>query len=224
MNLNNMVQFCSEFGLPDPLSGINVPDPIDPGLVRSAIMVRCGLLTPVYGEPEVFTAQVTDWFTEKQWTFEHLVNILKAKYSPIENVDRYEDIKTGRNGKTTDVHSGKDNRHFTAADSDTNSGTDTTENTISAENASTYQPDNKRTTTNGLKTDYVKDQSTDDTYGHTITRTDDGDETRIAHLHGNVGVTSNVQLIEEELRLLDTFDPYKWIAAQFETEFMLMLY
>lgn len=224
MNLNNLIQFCEHFGLADPLSGISVPSPLDASLVRSAIVVRCGLLTPLYGEPDVFTAIAGDWFQEKQWTFEHLVKIVKAEYSPIENYDRYEDIKDTRSGNSKDTHGGSDQRKFTADDKDTNSGTDTTENTISAENASTYQPDSKRTITNGLTVDMDRDQTTTDTYGKTITRTDSGSDTRTAHLHGNIGVTQTSEMILNELGMLSRFDPYKWIAEQFEKDFMLMIY
>lgn len=224
MNLNNMVQYCREFSLPDPLNGIIVPPPIRKDLVRSAIMVRCGLLTPVFSEPDVFTQQVSDWFYEKQWTFDHLVNVLNAEYSPIENVDRYEDITDSRNGNIKDTHGGTDQRTFAAEDQDKNSGTDTTENTISAENASTYQPDSKRTYENGHVVDMSRDQTTTDTYGKTVSRIDSGNDHRVAHVHGNVGVTSNVDLIKQELGLIAGFDPYKWIAEMFETEFMLMIY
>lgn len=216
MNLNNLIQFCDHFGLADPLSGISVPAPLDASLVRSAIVVRCGLLTPLYGEPDVFTSITEDWFQEKQWTFEHLVKIVKAEYSPIENYDRYENITQGG----TDKHSGSDTRKFTADDKDTNSGTDTTENTISAENASTYQPDSKRTVTNGLTVDMDRDQTTTDSYGKTITR----DETTESHLHGNIGVTQTSEMILNELGMLSRFDPYKWIAEQFEKDLMLMIY
>ena len=52
MNLQNLVNFCHGHGLPDPFSGATVPAPLNLDSVKSAIMIRCGLLTPVYPEPE----------------------------------------------------------------------------------------------------------------------------------------------------------------------------
>ena len=252
MNLNNMIHFCEDFNLPDPLSGISVPNPINKNLVRSAIITRCGLLTPLYGEPEVFTQIVTDWFQEKQWTFEHLINVIKAEYSPIENVDEYTDYNDARtrndNGGTTETRtkSGQDNRTDKATDiknsnggaTDAQSGTDTNENTISAENASTYQPDSKTTTTFG-KTNtnthsdlenlvHSGEAQTKTNETETISRTNNGkgndDLKHTGHRHGNIGVTSNQDLITQELNLLRHFDIYKYIAELFESDHMLMIY
>lgn len=236
MNLNNIIHYCREFGLPDPLSGIRVPSPFKADLVRSAIVVRCGLLTPVYGEPDVLTAVISDWFQEKQWTLEHLAKIIKAEYSPIENYDRYEDWKDSSGGTITDkgtgkdTHSGADSRRYNRDQSEVGSGSDTIEATISADNASTYQPDNKTVDTAGKTMRTTNNDTTTDTFGHVInkesgnTRTESNSGTRSGRAHGNIGVTTNQMMIEAELALLAKFDPYRWIAEQFENEFMLMIY
>lgn len=236
MNLNNIIHYCREFGLPDPLSGIRVPSPFKADLVRSAIVVRCGLLTPVYGEPEVLTAVISDWFAEKQWTLEHLAKIIQAEYSPIENYDRYEDWTDDHTGSVTDkgsgkdIHSGEDTRTYVRDQSVVGSGQDTIENTISADNASTYQPDNKTVDQAGKTTTTTNDDTTTDTYGHVIdkesgnTRTDNLKDKHVGRMHGNIGIVTNQTMIEAELSLLAKFDPYRWIAEQFENEFMLMIY
>lgn len=208
MNLQNLVDFCQGAGLPDPFSGATVPAPLNINTVKSAIMVRCGLLTPVYGEPEVFTNLVTHWFETKQWTFEHLINIIQAEYSPIENVfeDRTEttsfghtNTKTGgfkdtNGGKDTTENSGKDTTAFTGTDSVTesgtdqrdisNTGTDTTTNTISAYNSSSYQPDNKSELLHGhsVDDDITYGHSTSTTHGKTETLTN-GKKTDVTHGH-----------------------------------------
>ena len=42
--------------------------------------------------------------------------------------------------------------------------------------------------------------------------------------HGNIGVTTNQQMINEELELLRHFDIYSFIAELFENDNMLMIY
>ena len=257
MNLQNLVDFCQGAGLPDPFSGATVPAPLNLDSVKSAIMVRCGLLTPVYGEPEVFTNLVTHWFYTKQWTFEHLINIIQAEYSPIENVfeERTEDTEYGHTNTKTggfkDTNAGKDtvkdSGKDTVADSGTdqrdisNTGTDTTTNTISAFNSSTYQPDNQSELSHGLsvdddvtygkQTDTTFGKQTDTTHGHTIERvynsekdTEGGKDTLTVKRHGNIGVTTNQQMINEELELLRHFDIYSFIAKLFEVDNMIMIY
>ena len=225
MNLQNLVDYCEEFDLPSPFSGANVPEPLNLETVINAIMIRCGLLTPVYPEPDVFREMTRHWFDTKQWTFEHLIKVIQAEYSPIENVfeDRTETTTHGhtetRSGSYKDTTGGKDERDIT------NSGTDSTTNQISAYNSATYQPDNKSDTTHGHK---VED---DVTYGRTSERiynndkmTHGGVDKLEVNRHGNIGVTTNQQMINEELELLRHFDIYSYIAKMFETDMMIMIY
>lgn len=311
MNLQNLINYGKDFDI-DILSGVQVPAPLSNDTMKSAIMIRCGLLTPVYGEPELFRDMVTHWFTVKQWTIEHLINVINAEYSPIENYDRYEDItdsstgsetehNTGRyndthsgtdmessSGTYNDTHSGNDKESSSGTDTEKSSGkyndthsgndkesnsgniknNDTTENTVSAYNSSSYQPDTKETVsknethaddktfthghklsnthednknfthendktfTHGHKLSNTHEDDKTFTHGHTLSNTheDDktvsrsGDNTRTAHLHGNIGVTTNQQLIEQELELLRHFDIYGYIAERFEEDNMLMIY
>lgn len=225
MNLQNLVDYCKDFDLPDPFSGAFVPEPLNIDTVKSAIMIRCGLLTPIYLEPEVFTKMVTHWFDVKQWTFEHLIKVIQAEYSPIENVfeDRTETTEHGhtetRTGGYKDTDGGTDQRDIS------NSGTDSTTNTISAFNSSTYQPDNKSDLLHGLKVD------DDTTYGRTSEReykndkmTHGGKDVFTVKRHGNVGTISANALVQEELNLLRHFDIYGFIAELFEKDNMIMIY
>ena len=248
MTLQNLIDYCQEIGVESPLVGVNVPRPLDNETMKSAIMVRCGLLTPVYGEPDVFREMVRHWFTVKQWTFEHLINIIEAKYSPIENFDRYEDYTDSHDGESTETrsgtgsetHSGTDKTVADGTSSDTHSGTDThsktVENTVSAYNANTYQPDNRTTENNSVvhgeaiaithedETSITHGHKIDSNTGETATRSDTGDSHHVGHLHGNIGVTTNQQMVEQELALLRHFDIYGFIAEQFENDHMLMIY
>lgn len=273
MNLQNLIDYCRGQGLPSPFSGAYVPEPLNIDTCISAIMIRCGLLTPVYLDPETFTNVVKNWFDRKQWTFEHLINIVQAEYSPIENYVRYDnktlskdtsethtggykDATAGKDttelsGKDTTELSGKDTTELSGTDERdiSDGGTDTTYNEISAFNSSGYQSDNKSLTdygktvddditygkqediTYGKQEDVTYGKQEDITYGKTITRTYEhdkttytGSDTETNSGHGNIGVTTNQQMIEQELALLRHFDIYGYIAEQFEYDNMLMIY
>lgn len=241
MNLQNLVDYCQGMGLPDLFSGANVPAPLDRDSVISAIMVKCGLLTPIYNEPDTLRNAITHWFFTKQWTFEHIIEIIQSEYSPIENVFEIRNEKTkyghtntktggykdSEGGKDTVKDSGKDQRDVT------NSGTDTTTNTISAFNSNSYQPDNQSATLHGhtVDDDTTYGKQTDTTFGHNVERvynsekdTEGGvDELNVSR-HGNIGVTTTDQLINEELNLLRHFDAYGFIAELFENDNMIMIY
>ena len=285
MNLQNLVNYCDEMGLPSPFAGASVPAPLNLDTVLSAIMVRCGLLTPVYNDPDTFRNATTHWFTVKQWTFEHLINVIQAEYSPIENVYEnrkeettfgsseihtggYKDTESGKDtvalsGTDTEAHSGTDTNALSGTDTEAHSGTDTeahsgtdtTTNEISAFNSTGYQADNKASTLHGesigtthgesIGTTYGKSESLthgesigttygkseDTTYGHAVTRSYQNDkndhvgkDTFEVFRHGNIGVTTNQQMINEELELLRHFDIYGFIAELFENDNMIMIY
>ena len=131
MNLQNLVDYYSWDGT-DLFEDCTTPDPIDITTVKSYIMIRCGLLEPIYHEPSVFKAVVKMWFTSHQWTFDHLVNVLEAVYSPIENVyeeDHYEIDHTGTDisadsGRNVNTLSGSDTLTHSGESTDTLSGSD----------------------------------------------------------------------------------------------------
>lgn len=295
MNLQNQLNY-----LPSLLDVVSVPEPLSKELTQSAIMIRCGLLTPVYSEPETMKAALDFWFRSHQWNIEHLLAIVQAEYSPIENTDKYDDwtrtIDTDKRGTSesersasgsdsdqtsgrketttagtssgtrTEVTDGEGTEN-TGTTASTTGQTDTeasseTEHTVSAFNSSTYQPDSKdvasstgheetqtastgseaKTTTEdvtvtvtesgnesgtgtetdtGTRTGTHTDQVTDT--GST-TGEEDTTETYTQHLHGNIGVTTNQQMITEEYELMKVFNIYDQIAAMVESEFFLGVY
>ena len=259
MNLQNLVDYCQWQGI-DIFEGCSVPAPFSMDYVKNEIMKRCGLLRPVYGEPEVFKALTKMWFDSNQWNFEHLAKIYNASYSPIENVYESDHYQTKHTGTDKSVDGGVDK--FTHGEKHTLSGQDTlqhgethtlsgtdtvtdssaTEHEVSAFNDSDYQPSSKDSNSGDIDTKYGKKDTasgTDTTgYGKTDTAsgtdlTNFGKTNDFTHghietydrlRHGNIGVTTNDQLIQEELSMLEKFNPYDWIAAKFERENFLQIY
>lgn len=240
MNLQNLIE-AGEFEGIDIFEGVSVPAPLDAETVKSAIMVRSGLMTPLYKEPKVFQALVTHWFIAKQWTIQHLINIIEAEYNPIENYNRIEDSSDTLSGSDVlrmaggnqETHSGTDTETHSGTDTDTHSGTDTTTNSISAENESGWSNDTKSDLAHGESIATLHGHQIADLHGHVITdqyqdRSDTTEygkiNTRKSNIHGNIGVTTNQQMIEQELELLRHFDIYGYIAELFENDNMLLIY
>lgn len=240
MNLQNLIE-AGEFEGIDIFEGVSVPAPLDAETVKSAIMVSSGLMTPLYKEPRVFQALVTHWFIAKQWTIQHLINIIEAEYNPIENYNRIEessDTLAGSDvlrmaGGNQETHSGTDTETHSGTDTDRHSGTDTTTNSISAENDSGWSNDTKSEQSHGENIATEHGHTINDTHGHTITdqyqdRSDTTEygkiDTRKSNIHGNIGVTTNQQMIEQELELLRHFNIYGYIAELFENDNMLLIY
>lgn len=271
MNFQNQIDFL-QIRNEDMLEGVVVPDPLDTETLKSQIVFRCGLLWPAYSEPNIQKTAITQFFKREQWNIKHLINIILAEYSPIENTDRYSEHTTEDNGSGSSTHSGSDRRTINNSGKDQRdiqesgndnrtietsstdgrviqeSGDTTVTREISAYNTNTYQADNKETTDHGKKTedDLTTEKSTSDSlthgkktdddisygkntidnlaYGHKIIDEKTGKSTYTEHTHGNIGVTTNQEMIRQELELLEAFDIYDWIAAKMEKELFLQVY
>lgn len=264
--------------------GVNVPEGIDRQLVINQIMMDCGLMDSYYITPSVFKMAVTQWFATHQWNFEHLIKIVNAEYSPIENTDRYDEYGITRNRNESeklsqnreynentgsDMHStgnvneernsstedtGTENTTDNLTNNTTVDGTTNSETTVSAFNSVTYQPDTKiegsnKSTTEATTNETIKKdterhginvETADTSSNNTEERTESklgsesagsdkaGEsiekETYTQHLHGNIGVTTNQQMINEELALMKSFNIYQFISNMFMNDFCIMVW
>lgn len=234
----------------DIFEGISVPtgSPLDQTVIINTIMERCGMNIPMYSDVDVMRNAIYLWSVRHQYTFRHVAKLYEAEYSPIENKD-YHTLKT--NSRTRDLFDNtklsnrKDEDNTTTITSDveedktsTHSGTDTTrehQNT-SAYNASDFQPENEDITTieHGEK---ITDHGTGNTSSlntgtkhltgigtNDKTVNDTENITETSHEHGNIGITSNVDLEKQEKEWLTMFEPYSFIAEIFENELTLFVY
>lgn len=251
MTLQNLIDYYQWQDI-DLWEGCTVPSPFNINTVIDTIMSRCGLLTPIYGDPDVFKELTKMWFYKNQWNFEHLAKVYNADYSPIENVYESDHYTTQHSGTDKRALSGTDTDTLSGTDTDTLSGSDTnqasgsdglqhglvTEHQVSAYNSGTYQADSKDassgtdTTTFGKKDTMTYGKKDTMQYGKVDTiNYGKKDDFTHGHLetydrlrHGNIGVTTNNELINQELSMLEKFNPYDWIAAKYERENFLQIY
>lgn len=220
MNLMNQIEYLKNILNLDLFDDCTVPAGLDIERVKGSIIMRCGLLTPLFSEPTVQRMATQQFFSENQWNFNHLVKILSADYSPIENVfeDRTETELIGKNHSDSGNFS-KSGNNSTATVTET---TTATERKISAENVSSYSPDNQET---GTRTGTETETETLSQSG-TDSRSGNSSENRSTSMHrnGNIGITSSQQLINEEIDLINRLNPYRFIADLYEKELMIGLY
>ena len=244
MNLHNLINLD-----PTVLDGVElVPEGISADILKSEIVLQCGLLRPVYPEPEVFKELCKQFFQARSWEFKHLLNIIDAEYSPIDNVseERIETRDISRKHDRTDTRTinrdvseeGRENASEEREETtDSNSSTNgSTENTVSAFNSNSYQPDSKSVSTSDANASVNTDGSTRTSKNDSKKIDDDttdklqgaaNEESKdifTVKRHGNIGVTTNFDLIKGELSLLNEFNLYKWIALQFRSAMMIEVF
>lgn len=226
---------------PSVLAGVEtVPEGIDSEILKGEIMLQCGLLQPLYSEPATMKAAISQWFLARQWTFAHLLNIINAEYSPIENVDRHDSWtrEIERALDRTDNESGslQGTTGGTATESkSTETGVTTSGETVgevAAFNSETWANSTRESSTGSTDgtEEVTRSGQTTGTASETRTRRNVADEdettgeTFTQHMHGNIGVTTNQQMIEQELALLAHFNIYEWIALNLRDSLFLEVY
>ena len=187
-------------------------------------------------DPDTFKENVERFFSKNYDNFARMWTAIHLNYNPIYNVERYEDGKNIYNSfhEETDRRTWKDETKEipTGKESQTTTYTtaETVETKISADNASDYSPKEYVETT--LAPDKIETSFENRLTITTLERKNPGgtdknehrghDDNEL-HVRGNIGVTSSVELLRQELSIRE-FDFYKKVAELFARELLLMIY
>lgn len=252
---------------PEILDNIELPNEMDKTTMLDYIFMYAGENEVRYPQPAVLERLINNWFSSRKHDFEMMWRALHAEYNPIENTDRYEDfwentdrtdkgtenrtednsVQRNSSGQNSQKSSVTGNSNSTGSSSGTSTRTPnlTSEETVSAFDANTYQP-NKRSTQSGTETTESSETSTsnvsstqnaeqsgnqntnetetgNNSVNGTTSNTMHNELKHGLHSHGNIGVTTNQEMINEELELRK-YDLYKQIALLFEDEFTITVY
>lgn len=189
---------------------------LDADLLKSVIVERCGLLTPLYSEPETMKEVISIWFRSHQWNIAHVIDLIKTAYKPLENYDRHEDLERGK----TDTRNRTENRTQEYSENGDITTNEETERKVAAFNTSTYSPADQT-----VSDSRTQSETTGETSGST-TGNEAGSENEHAvnYIHGNIGVTTTQAMFQEELSLLGGFNAYQFIAEMFSKDLMLSIW
>lgn len=208
MNFQNQIDYGQYYGI-DILGGIPEIPPLNLDTLKSHIMIRCGLLIPLYSEPETMQAAFTHWFQYMDYDIKKMLLVSGIQYDPLENYRRQENETIWRHIKDDDDTTIKDDGTIT----DKLDGTTT--NDISAYNEDDYSPERKQTVdqTNERTLDTGRSDQRDYTRQH--------DEKNSRTVYGNIGTMTTQEMFNQELDLLERFNPYDWIVSRIENELFI---
>lgn len=181
----------------------------------------------MYTEPDWLRDKIAEWVNVWFPNWEHLWKTTQYDYNPIENYNRYEDwtdtgnVIQGEKNKTDFSRNDASNSSY----SENSSG-----NSSNVHSDVAYDSgDMKQTQSDsGSSSSSVNSNST-----NTDTETSSNNENRnlnrddkSAHtgrIHGNIGVTTTQQMIEEERRIAE-FNLIDYIADEFIEHFCILVY
>ena len=204
--------------------GLDDEDGVVRKLITDDIILRHGDTPLFIPEPTVMKYYIQSWSLKMQPVFQRMWNACLAEYDPIENYNRNENATISKgNTRTLNTTEGTGNTR-TLNTSRGTTGTYTTENSVSAENVSTFEPDNKTVETPNTA---VADTGTITDQGaitNTGTIADQGADVISSNIHGNIGVTTSQQMLESELALVPKLDIIRIISDSWAAEFCLAVY
>ena len=205
---------------------------LDINLFKSVLVERCGLLTPLYSEPETMKEVISIWFRTHSWNIERLIALIKTHYSPLENYDRHEDLSRDKNdtrnrteNRTENTTENRTQNYSESAEVITN---EETERTVAAFNTSEYSPADK-TLHDANTTTETSGNTAGNTSGQTAGQTAGQEagaeaEHAVNWIHGNIGVMTTQSMFLEETSLLGGFNIYTFIAEMFSKDLMLSIW
>lgn len=229
---------------PSLFDGLELPDGYDKETFIDSLLLEHGEKCVMYTDPDFFKLAIKMW--SRKWALElsRIYEALLAEYNPIYNYDRFEEIKDIDESKHKSKYDGqrtaKDTPNFTASTKlDSKTVTDTnedaiTENLISADNSSSYQP-NAKTIENGGKTTQTTtgapSTTTNGTTQDLVEVNDDltQDENRReakheAHIYGNIGVVRSDEMVSSVVRQRYEMNLYGVAAQIFANELLIGIY
>lgn len=230
MTITGMYQFKD--GL---FNNLNLPDGINKEYVINQILLDGSNFEILYSDFNFMQEAIGLWSNTWYRTFEKWLNALSIEYAPLENYDRLEDWTDSSNSKSNrnsiekrnlsnSMRSGRDLQSVTK-----NTGTDNTLHNVSPYDSVAYVADSQdianlnnqsattdtgTTTTNGTDSGTVNNNEND---------SNNTNSTHKGRTHGNIGVTTSQQMLEEELKIA-RFNLIKQISDIFIKDFCIMVY
>lgn len=205
------------------MDNFTVPDGIDRRLALDTIYQRCGL-TPLYHpDPAWLKFYVGRWCSKNAKTWEELYKTTIQDYNPIYNYDRTEETTDARSGTRKLSEDTSSNTKQNGDTSVTDTSSDSSEHTLSADNSDSYEPGYKdvssrqdtQASESSNRVDVTGDRAVDETTGETYSHK--------LRAYGNIGVTTTQEMLEAQRKVV-RYNIYNEIADSFKDEFCLYIY
>ena len=233
---------------PTLFANLSFPTGIVKDLAVNTFLMRYGECPMLFTDLRFMKSAFAVWSDKWRDGIERMFLALEAEYNPLHNFDRYEETSdTEETSETTDYtgsettdYTGSETTDYTGSEQNetslSESTSETTENTISAFNASTYQPNTNSDSERERETESTEThtrnltdthrQNLTDAHKRNLTDSAEGqrDSTHYGHLYGNIGVTTSQQMLLAELDLRGKYNIYDIIAELLHSEFCLYYY
>lgn len=198
---------------------IVLPEYIDKEDLIVHIFDRAGDFGVLHVDPDYAKMMTETFFRTHLDQFQRMVDAITAEYNPIENYDRHE--KRDNNSKGDSSFENDGHSQMSGSDTTTTNYGKITTGTRAAFNSNSYEPYDKSTESGS---DTVTNSPATKNTTHAEGEGDHKEEFHeTAYIHGNIGVTTNAEMVTQELKLR-LFNIYELIANMYVKTFCIMVY
>lgn len=201
-------------------SDINLPQGIEKDLVINNILTDCGEFEVLYADFDFMKFQVKMFFERYYATFNKMYRAITEDYNPLHNYDRYEESTDNLTSSDININNSSSNGSSNSTTTDTGQNKNT--NNVSAYDVSTYSP--KEQDIFDINTSESNNSSSSAVNQSTDNRNRNDENKHKAHLYGNIGVTTSMQMLSEEVEGRKKYNIYDLISSIFLQNLCVAVY
>lgn len=194
---------------------LTIPEGLDKTTLIKSICAELADMELLYPNPEVMKDLIDVWSAGCQYEWNKLLESMNFEYNPIDNYDRTETRTLTSQGSGSGTDGGSDSlsttKQHTGQEQDTGKVTAFNSGNLADKNQSTG-------TSSATDTETASTQ-----YGKTKQETFSKSDSETIRAHGNIGVTTTMQMIREQ-RDIVKFNLYDIITEEFKLRFCVLVY
>lgn len=194
---------------------LSLPEGLDKTTLIKSICAELADMELLYPNPEVMKDLIGVWSVGCQYEWAKLLESMNFEYNPIDNYDRTETRTLTSQGSGSGTDGGSDSlstsKQHTGQEQDTGKVTAFNSGSLTDKNQSTG-------TSSATDTETASTQ-----YGKTKQETFSKSDSETIRAHGNIGVTTTMQMIKEQ-RDIVKFNLYDIITEEFKLRFCVLIY
>lgn len=194
---------------------LTLPEGVDKTILVKSICAELADMELLYPNPEVMKDLIGVWSAGCQYEWAKLLESMNFEYNPIDNYDRTETRTLTSQGSGSGTDGGSDSLSTTKQ----HTGQEQDTGKVTAFNSGSLADKNQSTGTSS-----ATDAETASTqYGKTKQETFSKSDSETIRAHGNIGVTTTMQMIREQ-RDIVKFNLYDIITEEFKLRFCVLIY
>lgn len=195
MTLNGLYDY-GQLRNDDLFEDMILPDHLDKEVVLNSILIECGELPVMWADYPFLKNHIRVWFKRKKPIFDKMVELKELEFNPLYNYDRFEEYEDSETENNSATSSG--------------SGGATNTNAATSYESETFKNTDKQTSESSNSARSSSDTTRD--FKHS------------AHLFGNIGVTTSVDMLVQAADEWYSRDIPQIIAEEFKCDFCIGLY